>query len=196
MSGFSVFTAAVGRLGEVQLAATNAVIQAWSVAFMLGFSLSVGATTLVGQCVGAGLPEQGRTVVRRVLRIGLLLNAVLAVGYLGAPELLMALFVAPGQAILVLPYARPLFMLVTLCLWLDLAYMVFWGALRGAGDTRYSMWVNFGSAWLLLAPGAWWAAPRFGIIGAWLFLAAHLGAMALLTGLRFRGRAWQRLAAA
>lgn len=192
MGGVSVFTAIVGRLGQAQLAATNAVIQAWSVAFMLGFSLSVGATTLVGQCVGAGAPEQGRVVVSRVLRVGVVLNALLAVFYLALPEWLMGLFVEPSQAGAVLPFARPLFTIVVLCLGLDLAFMVHWGALRGAGDTTFSMLVNIGSAWLLLVPGAYLAAPRFGVVGAWSLLIVHVGTMAALTTWRFRGTAWQR----
>ena len=52
MGGISVFTAVVARLGDAQLAATDAVIHAWSAAFMLAFGLSVAAQTLVGQCVG------------------------------------------------------------------------------------------------------------------------------------------------
>lgn len=192
MGGVSVFTAAVGRLGQAQLAATNAVIQAWSVAFMLGFSLSVGATTLVGQCVGAGAPELGRAAVSRILRVGLALNAALAVVYLAAPERLMGLFVDAAHLREVVPYARPLFTIVVLCLGLDLVFMVHWGALRGAGDTTYSMLVNVGSSWLVLVPGALLAAPRFGIVGAWSLLVVHVGLMAALTVWRFRGTAWQR----
>jgi MATE family multidrug resistance protein len=192
MGGISVFTAAVGRLGEAQLAATNAVIQAWSVAFMLGFSLSVGATTLVGQCVGAGEPERGRGAVRRILWVGAAFNAVLAIVYLAIPEAIMGLFITADQAASVLPFARPLFTVVVICLGLDLVYMVYWGALRGAGDTRFCMWVNVGSSWLLLAPGALLAAPHFGVVGAWCLLVVHLANIALWMGLRFRGRAWQR----
>src|SRR4029453_6463040 len=63
MGGVTVFTAVVARLGDAELAASNAVIQAWSVAFMGALALAVGATTLVGQCVGAGEPEQARVVL-------------------------------------------------------------------------------------------------------------------------------------
>jgi MATE family multidrug resistance protein len=191
MGGISVFTAAVGRLGDAQLAATNAVIQMWSVAFMLSFSLGVGATTLVGQCVGAGEVVMARGVVRRILRVGLGLNMILGAVYLAIPESLMSAFVTEAQQASVLPYARPLFAIVAVCLALDLTYSVFWGALRGAGDTTFSMWANMASTWLLLVPGALLAAPRFGVVGAWSLLIVHFATMSFVLGWRFRGTAWQ-----
>ena len=96
MGGVTVFTAVVARIGDAELAATNAVIQAWSVAFMGALALAVGATTLVGQCVGAGEPEQARVVVRRVTWLGYGLTAAIGAVYVLAPQQLMALFVSRG----------------------------------------------------------------------------------------------------
>jgi len=192
MGGISAFTAIVGRLGETQLAATNAAIQAWSLAFMAGFSLSVGATTLVGQCVGAGDPERGRLAVARILRIGYVMMGLLAVLYLGAPEWLMSLFVEPGSAEALRPFARPVFAIVAACLFVDLNFMIAWGALRGAGDTTFSMAVNIGSSWLLLVPGSALMAPRFGLVGAWSCLLLHVTVMALVLRWRWAGSGWLR----
>ena len=192
MGGISAFTAIVGRLGEAQLAATNAAIQAWSLAFMAGFSLSVGATTLVGQCVGAGEPERARLAVRRVLRIGYVMMGVLAVLYLAAPEWLMGLFVEPGSQEALRPFARPVFAIVAFCLFLDLNFMIAWGALRGAGDTAFSMAVNIGSSWLILVPSSAWMASRFGLVGAWSCLILHLGLMGLVLRWRWAGTGWKR----
>ncbi len=71
MGGITVFTALVARLGADPLAATNAVIQAWSVSFMANFALAVTATTLVGQAIGAAEPELCRQATWRVLHLGL-----------------------------------------------------------------------------------------------------------------------------
>jgi MATE family multidrug resistance protein len=192
MGGISAFTAIVGRLGEAQLAATNAAIQAWSIAFMAGFSLSVGATTLVGQCVGARDLGGAREAVRRVLRIGYVMMGLLAVLYLGAPEWLMGLFVEPGAQEALRPFARPVFAIVSFCLFLDLNFMIAGGALRGAGDTTFSMFVNIGSSWLVLVPATALMAPRFGLVGAWSCLILHLALMGLLLRWRWAGTAWQR----
>ena len=190
MGGFSVFTAVVGRLGDPQLAATNAVIHAWSAAFMLSYGLSVAAQTLVGQCVGAGAKEEARQVTRRILRVGYGLMAALALVYILLPEWLMALFVRESEAAVLLPFARPLFTIVAICLFFDLTFMVVAGGLRGAGDTTYAMFANVASAWLLFVPLTVYVAPRYGLVAAWSCVIAYLAAMALLIWLRFRGTAW------
>lgn len=190
MGGFSVFTAVVARLGDPQLAATDAVIHAWSAAFMLAFGLSVAAQTLVGQCVGAGEKEEARRVTRRILRIGAGLMLALALVYALLPERLMALFVRTSELPVLLPFARPLFTIVAVCLFFDLIFNVIAGGLRGAGDTTYAMFANVSAAWLLFVPLTLYVAPRYGLVAAWTGVIAYMATMALLIWLRFRGTAW------
>jgi MATE family multidrug resistance protein len=192
MGGFSVFTALVSRLGDPQLAATDAVIHAWSAAFMLGFGLSVAAQTLVGQCIGAGEKAEARHVTVRILRAGYALMGALAVVYLLLPERLMALFVRGSELGVLLPFAGPLFRIVAVSLFLDVTFVVVAGGLRGAGDTTYAMLANVASAWGLFVPLTLFAAPRFGLVAAWRCVIVYLAAMAFLIVLRFRGSTWMR----
>ena len=192
MGGVTVFTAVVARIGDAELAATNAVIQAWSIAFMGAVALAVGATTLVGQCVGAGEPEQARVVVRRITWLGYGLTVAIGAFYVLAPQQLMALFVSRADLPRLLPFARPLFAVVVICLVFDLKFNLLSGALRGAGDTTYSMMVNVASAWLLFVPALLLVAPRWGLVGAWSCFILHVMVMAILLELRFRGDRWLR----
>ena len=192
MGGITVFFALIARLGDAEMAATNAVVQAWSVAFLAAVSLSVGSTTLAGQCIGAGRPEEARRAVARVLRAGYVISAIMGGIYLALPETLMALFVQDADLERLLPFARPLFLIVVVCLFFDLIFHVLSGALRGAGDTRYPMLVNIGSAWLLFVPATLIVTPVYGLIGAWCCLVLHVVAMAALIYQRFRGDAWQK----
>ncbi len=190
MGGVSVFSAVIARLGEAQMAATNAVIQNWGVAFMAAFGLSVGATTLVGQAVGARQPEIAQRAVGRVLNLGYVLMGLLAVVYLAVPQQLMAIFAEGEDLARLQPFARPLFTIVVVCLVLDLRFMAFSGALRGAGDTAFPMWVNIGSAWLVFVPAVLWVTPRYGMIAAWWCFVLHLTVMSVVLSVRFRSRAW------
>jgi multidrug resistance protein, MATE family len=192
MGGVTVFTAVVARIGDAELAATNAVIQAWSVAFMGALALAVGATTLVGQCIGAGEPEQARVVLRRVTWLGYGLTAVVGAVYVLAPRQLMALFVSAEELPRLLPFARPLFAVVVACLVFDLKFNILSGALRGAGDTTYSMAVNVASAWLVFVPALLLVTPRWGLVGAWSCFILHVFVMAFLLELRVRGSRWLR----
>ena len=191
MGGITVFFAIIARLGDAEMAVTNAVVQAWSVAFLAAVSLSVGSTTLVGQCIGAGVPEDGRLAVQRVLRVGYVISAIMGVIYLAIPETLVALFIQDADLDRLLPFARPLFLIVVICLVFDLIFHVVSGALRGAGDTRYPMLVNIGSAWLLFVPATIVVTPLYGLIGAWSCLVLHVVVMAALMHFRFKGDAWK-----
>ena len=190
MGGISVFTAVVARLGNPQLAATDAVIHAWSAAFMLAYGLSVTAQTLVGQCIGAGQKEEAKLVTRKILRVGYVLMLALALVYVLLPEWLMSLFVRQSELAVLLPFARPLFTIVAVVLFFDLTFVVVAGGLRGAGDTTYAMLANVGTAWLLFVPATLLVAPRYGLVAAWSCLILYLAVMALLIEIRFRGTAW------
>jgi MATE family multidrug resistance protein len=192
MGGISVFTAVVARLGNAQLAATDVVIHAWSAAFMLAYGLSVAVQTLVGQCIGAGEKEEAKRVTRRILRVGYVLMLGLGLVYVLAPEWLMSLFVRQSELAILLPFARPLFTIVAVAVFFDLTFVVIAGALRGAGDTTYAMFVNVGTAWLLFVPATLFVAPRYGLAAAWSCLILYLAVMALLIEMRFRGTAWLR----
>jgi MATE family multidrug resistance protein len=190
MGGVTVFTALVAGLGADPLAATNAVIQAWSVSFMANFALAVTATTLVGQAIGANEPELCRRATYRVLWLALGVNALIAFVYLAFPEKLVSLFTTAADAPRLAPYAKPLFLIVVACLALDALFNILYGAMRGAGDTRFPMLVNVLSAWLLFVPGAWYAIERWGLTGAWACFFFHLLAMTAAYWWRFRGDAW------
>jgi Na+-driven multidrug efflux pump len=157
---------------------------------MLAFGLSVAAQTLVGQCVGAGEKDEARRVTRRILRIGAGLMLGLSFVYVLLPEKLMALFVRPSELAFLLPFARPLFTIVAVCLFFDLTFNVIAGGLRGAGDTTYAMFANVSAAWLLFVPLTLYVAPRYGLVAAWTCVIAYMATLALLIWLRFRGTAW------
>ena len=192
MSGIIVFTATVSRLGDDEMAATNAVIQIWSLSFMAAIALSVGATVLVGQCIGAERPQDARLALDRVMRLGQVMALAMTLVYLAVPEALMSLFIAERDLERLLPFARPLFTLVVAGLLFDLVSQVGSGALRGSGDTTYPMWVQIGSSWLVLIPVTLVVTPVFGLIGAWCCLLLHRSVLAFFTRLRLRGSAWLR----
>ena len=191
MGGISVFTALVANLGDAEMAATNAVIHAWSVAFMLAVALSVGCTTLVGQCLGARQLDDARLVVRRVMWLGAAAMAALTVVYVGFPGWLMQLFARDaGDLAVLMPWARPLFLIAALCLVFELPFNIFSGALRGAGDTTYPMVVNIAVAWLVFVPLVFVATRNWGLVGAWSCFIVHMGLLASLLYVRVRGRTW------
>jgi MATE family multidrug resistance protein len=190
VASLTVFTAVIGRLGDAQLAATNAAWHSWSVAFMVGVGLSVSGTTLVAQCIGAGRPDDARIVVRRILHVGYGAMAAAAAVYLLVPEQIMAVFVHNSELDRLREFARPLFTMVALVVAFDMQFSVVLGALRGAGDVTYPMVVNLVCPWLLFVPATLVIAPRFGVAAAWGVLVINYIVMAALITRRARGREW------
>jgi len=73
------------------------------------------------------------------------------------------------------------------------ATMVFPGALRGAGDTRFPMFVTGAAIWSIRLPLAFLFAIvlGWGLPGAWGALVLDLCVRGLLNYLRFRGGRWK-----
>jgi len=165
--GITIFTAMVARLGAPQMAATNAVIQVWSLPLMLAFAVSVTATTLSGQAVGAGEPDTARLATRRILLVGGIPMAALCALFLAVPEWLISLFADGADAEQLAPYARPLFVIAVIFMMFDLPFNGLSGALRGAGDTKFPMYVSIAVSWLAFVPAVWFVSPRFGVVGAY-----------------------------
>lgn len=167
MGGVTIFTALIARLGAPQMAATNAVLQVWSLPLMIAFAISVTATTLSGQAVGAGELDTARLATRRILLAGSLPMIAMCAAFLLVPEWLMSLFADGADAERLTPFARPLFLIAVLYLIFDLPFNALSGALRGAGDTKFPMYVSIGVSWLAFVPAVWLVSPRFGVVGAW-----------------------------
>jgi Na+-driven multidrug efflux pump len=116
--------------------------------------------------------------------------AFFGIVYVTLPHKLVAIFVKAEDYETLLPHARPLFVIVVICLVFDLFFNIYAGALRGAGDTRFTMLINIGSVWLIFVPSTIFAVNRFGLIGIWSCLIVHVAVMALVLHFRFAGRAW------
>jgi putative MATE family efflux protein len=190
--GQMVFARILAELGTVAYAANQVAMNGWSLSFMPGFGFALAATTLVGQRLGANDPEgaqqRGYTSYR------------LAAGLMGSVGILFLLF--PAQIVgfftndpeIIEIGTMPLRMVGLIQPVLS-ATMVFPGALRGAGDTRFPMVVTAAAIWLIRLPLAYLFAIvlGWGLPGAWSALALDLCMRGLLNFLRFRGGRWKSI---
>ncbi len=124
----------VGRfLGEAALGATA---NANSILFLLiggVFGVSMAATILIAQYVGAGALHDARRVVGTSAAFFALVAVTIALlGWLSAPHLLAAMRTPPESAGLARDYLRIIFVAVP-CIYL---YTIVMAVLRGAGDSK------------------------------------------------------------
>ncbi|WP_373499273.1 MATE family efflux transporter [Desulfococcus sp.] len=141
---FTFFVLMVGRIGSVELAVTNIVLTINNLAFMPIMGFSMGTSTLVGQALGRSDPEAALADVRASLHLIYLYILFTALFYLIWPEWTLSLFYArnlpAGELERMSEMGVVLLRFVVFYIFFDAQYMIYTGALRGAGDTRFIMW--------------------------------------------------------
>jgi len=196
-AAFSFFVnVVVAGLGTTSLAALMAVIQVNSVAFMPAFGLASAGAILVGQAIGAGRKDRVPGLVGLAFAVAAVWQALVALAYLAAPDLVLSAFARePGTAEALLAAGRRMLVLSAAWQLFDAAASVLAEALRAAGDTAFTMWARVVIAWAVWAPGSWIAVRLLGggdaVAVGWMVF--YLFALALVLFLRFRSGAWRRI---
>lgn len=196
---FTIFILLVGRIGKLELAATNIVISINALAFMPSMGVSHGVSALVGQALGRGKPRQARAVAWSSMHLLLIYIFCVDVAFIFFPEALLALFIPQGQQVTeyqeIIRIGIPLLRIVSIYLLFDAMYMVFSAVLKGAGDTRFIMWcVGSASLFLMILPlyvGINYL--DFSIEQAWYCVLLFIGSLFLVSTARYRQGKWQNM---
>jgi len=152
---------------------------------MVPLGVGDAASILVGHAVGRGDAEGARGSARAALVCGAGFMACTALVFLGLPRALAGLYTGdPG----VVAVAAALIPLAGVFQVFDGLQVVAGGILRGLGETRVAMLVNFLGYWVLGLPvsyllgfGAGW-----GAVGLWWGLVVGLGVVATVLLSRVR----------
>ncbi len=195
---FSFFVLIVGRLGIIELAATNLAFNINSLAFMPLIGAGIAMTTLVGQRLGRNKPEEAEYCTWSGFHITLIYMGVMALAYLIIPELFLmpygarvdGLYFTDARAI-----AIKLLRIVAIYTLFDAVYMGFTAALKGAGDTRFIMFVNISMGWSILVIPSYIALTYFDttIYILWSFVCAYIIVISIILFLRFQNGKWKKM---
>jgi MATE family multidrug resistance protein len=196
---FTLFILLVGRIGKAELAATNIVLSINALAFMPSMGVSQGMSILVGQALGKKQPALAVTYVRSGCQLLIAYILVIDLIFIFAPDFVLAPFMASEQGtasqLLVFGYGRSLLKIVAAYLFFDALYMVFSGALRGAGDTRFMMLaIGIVSPFCLVLP-VYIGIEYFqiAIVTAWLWVLVFISVLFLLSALRYQRGIWKKM---
>lgn len=193
---FSFFVLIVGRLGTIPLAATNLAFNINSLAFMPLIGAGIAISTMVGQRLGDDRPEDAEYCTWSGLHLSLFYMGVMAAAYIFLPDFFLAPFDARSQDPNfgeVRAVAVVLLRIVALYCVFDAFYMGFTAALKGAGDTRYVMWVSVVLSWVVMLVPCMVALEYFGagLYVLWLFICAYIVLMGVVFFFRFRVGRWK-----
>jgi MATE family multidrug resistance protein len=197
--GFTFFIQMLGRLGDLELAASNIVLSIETLAFLPMVGFHIGNATLVGQAVGRGCPEEGVYSTTSALHITLAYMMLIAAVFVFMPEPLLNLFKAnqysPEQYADIMDLGVILMRFVAVFCFFDALNLIYSGAIKGAGDTRFIMWtiaaLSFGG--MIIPVYLAVEVIGAGIYIAWTLATFYASALGLAFMLRYRQGKWKKM---
>ncbi|MCA9238730.1 MAG: MATE family efflux transporter, partial [Planctomycetales bacterium] len=198
VTGFTLFILLVGRLGDVANEATSMAFSISTLAFMPIWGLAMGGGILVGQHLGEDRDDLAARSTWTSLHLALGYMATISLVYLFAPDLLLGWFFLssspPANSEHVHELAVTLLRFVAGYNLLDATLMVFVSAIKGAGDTRFVLYVSLVMA-ALLSSLSWLAVTQwgFGVYGCWSLITAWVWITGVVYLLRFLQGKWRSM---
>lgn len=199
VGAFAFFILLVGRLSPDDVAASNIAFGINNLAFMPLLGFSIAASILVGQYQGRQDSAHAVRATWTSLKMGSYYMIFIGLTFLLFPRFYFGLFTGAEEHLValedVLPRGR--WLLAMMAAWglLDNANLVFSGALKGAGDTRFVMLYNVSAAW-----GIWILGElvilfvlKGGLIMAWLWLTFYVCILAGGFYWRFKSGRWKTI---
>ncbi len=192
IGSFVIFAAIIGRLGNAQLAANQIAIQLMSISYMIGLGIGMAAATLVGQYIGAKRLDLAERSAYSALKLAMGIMVFIGLVFLLFPDPLVRFFNDDPD---VIRYGRTGLLYAALFQAFDALAVIFIGALRGAGDTRWTAVAAFIGAWLIFLPMTYLLAFVLGLDfwGAWLSASIYICMLGVACVYRFRQGAWKRM---
>lgn len=195
---FTLFVLFVGRIGVLELGATNLAFQVNTLAFLPMIGFSIATSTLVGQRLGENRPVLAVRSTWAALHLTSAYMGLMAILYVLVPEVFLAPFQAGADpsgfremretAVIILRF-------VALYSLFDAMNLILASALKGAGDTLFVMLLSTSlgltlmviPTWLVCRPGS------ANLYLAWAFLTLYVIVLAFSFLARFRHGAWREM---
>jgi MATE family multidrug resistance protein len=198
MAGFTAFVLFVGRLGTVNLAATNIAFNINTLAFMPMIGFGIAVSVLVGQYIGKNRIDLASRSTYSGFLMTFVYMSLIALLYLFLPGLFTAPFAARSEGALfpeIKQLTETLLRFVALYSIFDTMNIIFSSALKGAGDTRFVMFMIVALSGGVLAFPAWLAVTvlGLGIMTAWTLATVYVILLGFAFYFRFLRGKWKSM---
>jgi len=198
MTGFTLLILILGFYGTETLAASNITFNINHLAFMPVVGLSMGVAVLVGRCQGQNDPEQAQRVTWNAFHMGSFFMGSIALAYWLVPQIFLLPYAARAEAAAFAPIgalAARLLKFVAVYTFFDGMNIIFAGAMKGAGDTRFIMKISVTLSWAVMVIPSLLASQVFhwSLYTVWGFATLYIVSLGLAFLIRFRQGQWKSM---
>lgn len=188
--GIFIFARMLVSLGTITYAAHNSVVTIDSISFLPGIGLGIANTVLVGQSLGAGKPDQAGLYAFTAYKMGLVFMSVMGLSFFLFPEFFLGILIGNPE---VVAAAVPGLRVAGLFDPLVGTGFIITGALRGAGDTKFPLYVRMLSSIVVRVSLGFLFLEvlHMGLVGARLAMGLDATLLAILVYWRFRSGKWK-----
>ena len=150
--GITTYNAVYARIGTDAIAAVNINATIEELLFVLFIGLGNACSVMVGNKIGEGKKDLAFEYGRRFTIMGVIFAIAGGVFVISIRDVVAGLYELSPSA---LQNLHGLMLVYSLSIWLRVFnFMLFIGALRAGGDTRYAMFTELFSIWLIGVPSA------------------------------------------
>ncbi|HZZ44028.1 MAG TPA: MATE family efflux transporter [Tepidisphaeraceae bacterium] len=183
----------MGQFGNAAMAANVIMFRYLSVSFMPAFGIGTAVTALVGRYIGAGRPDLAEHRARLGFRVAATYGVACLLMYTVFREPLIRFF-HPSEE--VLRIGMSLLVLASVYQFGDIVYIIYYGALRGAGDTFVPAVATASLCWSITVIGGYVTArmfPQVGPLGPWLVATGYGVILAVFMFRRWKRGGWMSI---
>lgn len=190
--GTSLYIAAFARISITAGAAIQACNTINNLFAMCAFSVGDAVLILVGQKLGEGKTDYAYKMAKNLLKLGLIVGVVMGGLTILFAKPILSLFDFSPEG---LHLAWLILIVYGATMWLDVYNaIIITGALRCGGDTRYAMFTEVATIWLIGVPLAFLTSLKFGwpIYLAVLAVRFESVVKGVILEIRFKSKKWLR----
>lgn len=188
--GTALYIAAFARISITAGAAVQACNTINNMFAMATFSIGDAVLILVGQKLGEGKKDVAYEMSRKMIVMGLIIGVVMGAAVIAAGEPLLSLFEFTDEGY---EAAKKILVIYGASLWLSLYNGVHvTGTLRCGGDTKFAMYAETGTVWLIGVPMAFITSLYLGLPIYFALLAVKLEEVVkgIILTKRFLSKKW------
>ena len=189
----------IGKLGELQLAASTITASINQIVYMPLLGLSEATAIVVARHIGRNRKDISAMQTYRALKMAVFYVVIVSICILTfSGSIFEAFRPVNGNAAdfqKVINFGRGTILCACAYNLFDAFYATFMGALKGAGDTKIPMIIITVWAWVCLVMGSMFCLYilKFNVVGMWGYIAFYIATLGIIVFLRHRTGKWKEI---